>query len=144
MSHIEMPCPDCGAVNRLPQARLGDSPRCGRCRRGLLPSTPVDTDVRRFHAEVEQAPIPVLVDFWAPWCGPCRMVAPALSAIAAERRGQIKIVKVNVDESPQLAVRFSAQSIPMLALFRGGRVVDTVLGAQPKRTLDAWLDQRLR
>ena len=70
MNSVEMPCADCGAVNRIPQGRMGDEPRCGRCKRGLLPGAPIESDERRFRAEVEDSPVPVLVDFWAPWCGP--------------------------------------------------------------------------
>ena len=144
MDTVEMPCAECGAVNRIPKARLADEPRCGRCKHGLLPGTPIESDERRFRTEVESSPVPVLVDFWAPWCGPCRAVAPVLTAIAQERKGQLKIVKINVDENPQLAARFKAHSIPMMTLFREGRVVETIVGAQPKKALDGWLGQRLR
>lgn len=144
MDTVEMPCAECGAVNRIPKARLAEEPRCGRCKHGLLPGSPIESDERRFRAEVESSPVPVLVDFWAPWCGPCRAVAPVLAAIAQERKGQLKIVKVNVDENPQLAARFKAHSIPMMTLFKEGRAVETIVGAQPKKALDGWLGQRLR
>lgn len=143
MDSVEMPCADCGAVNRIPHRRMGDQPRCGRCKRVLLPGAPIESDERRFRAEVEASPVPVLVDFWAPWCGPCRAVAPVLTAIARERQGRLKVVKVNVDENPQLAERFQAHSIPMMTLFHGGLVVESVVGAQPKKALDGWLDQRI-
>lgn len=141
---LQLTCAACGAVNRVPSGRLADEPRCGKCKLGLLPGAPIESNEARFRAEVEASPVPVLVDFWAPWCGPCRAVAPVLAAIARERRGKLKIVKINVDENPQLAARFQARSIPMLTLFSGGRVKDTILGAQPKPALDGWLDQRLR
>ncbi len=144
MDTVEMPCAECGAVNRIPKARLAEEPRCGRCKHGLLPGAPIESDEQRFRAEVESSPVPVLVDFWAPWCGPCRAVAPVLAAIAQERKGQLKIVKINVDENPQLAARFKAHSIPMMTLFKDGRAVETIVGAQPKKTLDGWLGQRLR
>ena len=144
MDTVEMPCAECGAVNRIPKARLAEEPRCGRCKHGLLPGTPIESNEQRFRAEVESSPVPVLVDFWAPWCGPCRAVAPVLAAIAQERKGQLKIVKINVDENPQLAARFKAHSIPMMTLFKEGRVVETIVGAQPKKALDGWLGQRLR
>lgn len=144
MDTVEMPCAECGAVNRIPKARLAEEPRCGRCKHGLLPGTPIESNEQRFRAEVESSPVPVLVDFWAPWCGPCRAVAPVLAAIAHERKGLLKIVKINVDENPQLAARFKAHSIPMMTLFKDGRVVETIVGAQPKKALDGWLGQRLR
>ena len=94
-----------------------------------------------FRAEVEQADLPVLVDFWAPWCGPCRGVAPMLEQLAGERSGRLKIAKVDVDENPALSARFSVRSIPTLALFRGGVLIDEIRGAVPKATLEARLGQ---
>ena len=137
-------CPGCGAKNRVSVGRIAESPRCGQCKTALTgaptaPSHPVVVSDQTFRAEVEQAALPVLVDFWAPWCGPCRAVAPMLERLAGERAGRLKIAKVNVDENPALSARFSVRSIPTLALFRGGVLIDEIHGAVPKATLEARL-----
>jgi thioredoxin 2 len=136
-------CRSCGAKNRL-RAAAAEPPRCGRCHAPLsapasTPSRPVTVTDQTFHAEVEGSAVPVLVDFWAPWCGPCRVVAPTLEQLARERAGRLKIAKVNIDENPGLARRFSIRSIPTLAIFRGGALVDELRGALPKAALEARL-----
>jgi thioredoxin 2 len=140
---VEYPCSSCGRVNRIPRARLGDRPKCGRCHHPVFPSRPVPVTTARWRAEVEECPIPVLVDFWAPWCAPCRAVAPVLEELARERAGQVKIVKLNTEEEPQLASRFGIRSIPTMMLFRGPLVVDQLVGALPKAALEARLSRWL-
>jgi thioredoxin 2 len=128
-------CPSCGATNRVPREKLarGLHPVCGRCKSPLtLEAAPVTVTDATFAAEVERAPLPVLVDAWAPWCHPCRMIAPAIDELAAELAGQVRFAKLNVDENPRTAQRFELRSIPTLLVFKGGREVDRIVGAQPK------------
>jgi thioredoxin 2 len=128
-------CPSCGTKNRVGATAHG-TPRCASCKTMLPWIVPADEST--FAAESESS-VPVLVDFWAPWCGPCRMVEPVLSQLASERAGELKVVKVNVDENPQLAARYQAMSIPLLVIMRDGQEVDRVIGAVPK----AQIEQRL-
>jgi thioredoxin 1 len=96
-----------------------------------------------FEAQVLQSPVPVLIDFWAVWCGPCRMIAPHVDAVAAEYEGRIKVLKVNVDEEPEIAGKYGIMSIPTLLFFKGGKVVDQVVGAVPKSTISSKLESLL-
>jgi thioredoxin 2 len=128
-------CPGCGTRNRLRPTSSG-TPRCPKCKTAL--PWLVAADESSFAAESD-ASVPVLVDFWAPWCGPCRMVEPVLEQLAAERAGALKVVKVNVDENPSLAQRFGAMSIPLLVVLRGGEEVDRVVGAASKPQLESRL-----
>jgi thioredoxin 2 len=133
-------CDNCGKKNRVPAAAQG-VPQCGNCHAPLAwIGEAGDAD---FAEVVEKSKLPVLVDLWAPWCGPCHMVSPALERLAHELRGRIKLVKVNVDENQGLARRFSAQSIPTLLLLRGAHVVARQVGAAPEARLRTWLEQSL-
>jgi thioredoxin 2 len=138
---VEYPCARCGAANRIPRARLGDDPKCGRCKQSVFPDQPVAVTDATWKREVEDCPIPVLVDFWAPWCGPCRAVAPVLEHEARERKSKLKIAKLNVDENPRTAGLHRVQSIPTLMLQRGPLFLDRLAGALPKAELDAWIDR---
>ena len=120
-------CPSCGTRNRLPLAASGH-PRCPSCKTDL--PWLVDASDEDFDAAVDTKTL-VVVDLWAPWCGPCRMIAPVLESLSREMAGRLKVVKVNVDDSPAVAQRYRAQSIPMLLVMDQGKVVDTLIGAQP-------------
>jgi thioredoxin len=138
---VVYPCSACGGLNRLLRARLRDDPTCGRCKERIFPRRPVTVTDASWKREVEDSPIPVLVDFWAPWCGPCRAVAPVLEALAGERAGRIKIAKLNVDENPRTQARFAVQAIPTMIVFRGPLEVQQIRGAVPKATIEAHLDR---
>ena len=129
-------CPNCGSKNRVAAVAEG-IPRCGVCHHAL--PWVVDATAATFDDAV-RASIPVLVDFWAPWCGPCRMVSPAVERLAVELAGRLKVVKLNTDEAPDIAGRFNVQGIPLLVLLRDGTEVDRRVGAHPEAALRAWLE----
>ena len=137
---VQVVCPNCQAKNRIPTAADG-VPRCGRCHEAL--PWVVEVTDEHFAAVADDATIPVLVDIWAPWCGPCRMVSPALEQLAGELAGKLKLVKVNADESPQVSGRFEVQAIPTLVLMHRGEVLDVQVGAAPAPRLRSWLTEKL-
>lgn len=134
-------CPSCGQKNRLAYGRLTDAVRCGRCKTPLgAPAAPVAVQRSSdFDRLVAQASIPVVVDYWAPWCGPCRMVAPELQKVAARNAGRLLVVKVNTDELTDLGERFGIRSIPTLAVFSGGREVARSAGARPAEEIERFV-----
>lgn len=129
------PCPNCQTVNRLPEDRLrnGEAGKivCGKCKQPLFPPVPVKVSDQDFSVRVERSPLPVLVDFWAPWCGPCQMLGPELEKLAATVGGRMLIAKVNIDENPMLANRFNVRSVPTMMVMKQGKAVDTLMGAMP-------------
>ena len=128
---IQLPCPHCGATNRLPAERIDDSPSCGKCGQPLIDGQPIDLNDANFDAVVDETKLPVLVDFWAAWCGPCQMMAPAFKQAAAQLKGRALLVKVNSDESPELSRRYGIRSIPTLVKFANGREMGRQSGAVP-------------
>lgn len=132
-------CPHCDARNRV-RPTASDTPRCAKCHEKL--PWVVTTGESGLDREID-ASAPVLVDFWAPWCGPCRQLSPVVEAVAARYAGRLKLVKVNIDDNPRLASRFSAMSIPLLVLFSGGKEVDRQVGAVPESHLVRWLEPHL-
>jgi thioredoxin 2 len=140
---VVVACSHCGKKNRLAFERLAEAVRCGECKQPLPPvSTPLEAgSTADFDRLVSQASIPIVVDFWAPWCGPCRMVAPELVKVAARANGRFLIVKVNTDVLADLGERFGIRSIPTLAVFIGGRVAARTAGARPAADIEAFVIQ---
>ncbi len=139
MSSKHIVCPQCHRVNRVPEERLGEQPKCGACKAALFAGRPVALDAGSFANHVERSDIPLVVDFWAPWCGPCRMMAPVFEQAAARVEPRAQLAKVNTEEQQQLAARFGIRSIPTLIVFRGGRELDRVAGALDARSLENWI-----
>ena len=138
-------CPSCGQRNRRPFERLDAETRCGKCQ-AALPSAgaPIEApDAAAFDAAVRASKLPVVVDFWAPWCGPCHMVAPELEKVARGAAGRYLILKVNTDEVPDLGERFGIRSIPTMAVFEGGREVGRTSGARPAADIEAFIQSSL-
>jgi len=133
-------CRNCGRRNRVPAAAAG-IPRCGNCHQPL--PWIAEADDTTFAEVAEAASVPVVVDLWAPWCGPCRMVSPALAQVAADLAGRVKLVKVNVDESPKIQQRFGVQAIPTLMVLRDGQVAARRSGAAPASDLRAWVESAI-
>jgi thioredoxin len=129
-------CRSCGGKNRVFLDKVQATPRCGRCKAPLtIPQETLSINGNQFGAEVLDETIPTAVDFWAPWCGPCRIVSPILDEIARRFPGKIKVVKVNTDENPDLSLRYGIQGIPTVILFREGKEVDRLVGAAPKESV---------
>jgi thioredoxin 2 len=139
-------CPACGAKNRVPQEELerGLQPVCGRCKTPIpLHNQPVTVTDGTFSSEVERSPLPVLLDMWAPWCGPCRAVAPVIEQLATEMAGRVLVAKLNVDDNPVTAERFNIRGIPALLVLKAGREIDRIVGVQPKSEIVRRLQQAI-
>jgi len=132
-------CSKCGTKNRIPLSRIEESPKCGKCGTPLsaeIVSKPVDVVDNTFDKIVLDSALPVLVDCWAPWCGPCRAVGPVLDELAVKYKGRLKIAKVNVDENSGIGTRYSISSIPTMFLVKNGKIIDQLVGALPKEELE--------
>ena len=136
-------CPSCAAVNRVPADRPAAAGKCGRCHAALFQGRPVALTAANFEAHAVRSGIPLLVDFWAAWCGPCRTMAPAFERAAARLEPRVRLGKVDVDSEPEIARRFAVQGIPALVLMRGGHEIARRTGAAPAQELISWVEARL-
>ncbi|MBC2705816.1 thioredoxin TrxC [Desulfobacula sp.] len=133
-------CSKCGAKNRVPISRIDETPKCGKCGKVLpaeILSQPVNVTDSTFDREVLASTLPVLVDCWAPWCGPCKAIGPIMEELAAKYRARLKIAKLNVDDNPGIGSRYSISSIPTMLLVKNGQIIDTLIGALPKEQLES-------
>jgi len=136
-------CPHCQSANRIPTARLGDNPRCGKCKQPLFTGRPIVLTDQTFDRHLSRSEVPLVVDFWAPWCGPCKMMAPFFEQAASELEPHVRLVKVNTDENPMLAQRYQINSIPTTAVFKGGREAARQPGAMNLPQLLQWIRSKV-
>ena len=141
MLHIV--CPDCASVNRLPSARLTQGPRCGKCKNMLFSGHPVELTSATFERHLSRSDIPVVVDFWAAWCGPCKMMAPAFAQAAVQLEPRVRLAKLNTEQEPAISQQFGIRSIPTLVIFRGGREIARQSGALDINRLISWVQAHI-
>ncbi|MCU0810784.1 MAG: thioredoxin TrxC [Thiobacillaceae bacterium] len=141
---LHLVCPHCHAINRVPAARLGQAPNCGQCHRPLFDAHPLELTAATFDKHISRNDIPLLVDFWAPWCGPCKMMAPQFAQAAGLLEPQVRLAKVNTEAEQGLGAQYSIRSIPTLALFRGGREIARQPGAVGAQDIVNWVRSQLR
>jgi thioredoxin 2 len=144
MANAQIVCPHCGSINRVPEDKPARLAKCGRCHNALFAGAPVAVTSEGFDRHIRHDSIPVLVDFWAAWCGPCKMMAPAFERAARELEPAVRFLKLDTEAAPDIAARYNIRSIPMLILFRNGAIVAQRAGAVDARTLRAWLEQHVR
>jgi thioredoxin 2 len=136
-------CPHCDAVNRVPADKLAAQPTCGKCKQTLFDAHPLELSEANFMRHISNSDVPVLVDFWAPWCGPCKMMAPAYAQAAQMLEPEMRVVKLDTEQAQNLAAQFNIRSIPTLAVFKGGREVARQAGAMDAKGIVAWARSQL-
>ena len=132
---LHLVCPHCQSINRVPTAKLSEHPNCGRCQQPLFTGEPIELTTATFSRHVERSDLPLLVDFWAPWCGPCKMLAPTIDEIAGEQAGKATVYKLDIDQSPDIAQKYGVMSVPTLIVFENGQVKKQAVGVQPKQNI---------
>ena len=139
MVAIHIVCPKCNGINRVPTSRLGDKPACGKCHSPVLDGKPVNLSGQNFDRFIGRNDLPVVVDFWAAWCGPCKMMAPVFSQVSSEMASRMRFAKVDTEQSQDIAARYNIRSIPTMILFKNGKEIDRVAGAMDQNALKRWL-----
>ncbi len=136
-------CPHCDAVNRVPEDKLSSAPTCGKCKQALFTAHPIELNANNFAAHIARNDVPVLVDFWAPWCGPCKMMAPAYAQAAQRLEPNMRVVKLDTEQAQQIAAQYNIRSIPTLAVFKGGKEVARQAGAMDVNGIVAWAKSKV-
>jgi len=140
---MHLVCTDCLATNRIDSSRLQDGPKCGKCKQPLMPSQAIEASPALFNKLISKSDLPIVVDFWAPWCGPCKMMAPVFNKIAGTFKDKAIFIKVNTESHQQLAAQYGIRSIPTLKIFHSGQIKADMSGALPEGQLSAWIQQHV-